>query len=260
MKRQKKHTGKSYLRIIGMLGCLVVFLFAFWNVLDIMGNYQEADETYEEAAEQFAELPPEEAEAAGPELPEIDFEGLREINDDVVGWIYIEGTDVNYPVLQGSDNDQYLFQSYKKKYLTAGSIYIDYRCSDDFSDSHMVVYGHNMKNGTMFGQMDKYKKPEYLGKHPYVYIILPDGSWKKYQVFGAYIADVFGVTFELPMNDGVGLTELRNLIKSENDIEEPPLEPEPGQKLMTLSTCTEDSDDYNRFVISCALVEEGKKE
>lgn len=258
MKRKEKHTGKSYLRITGIMLCLVVFLFALWNVLDIMESYREITETYDEAAEQFtkpAEVVP---EIQGPELPQIDFESLLKVNDDIVGWIYIEGTDVNYPVLQGADNNQYLFQSYKKKYLTAGSIYIDYRCSGDFSDKHMVVYGHNMKNGTMFGQLKKYKDPEYLSKHPYVYIIRTDGSWKKYQVFGAYKADVFGLTYKLPMNDSVDMYKLRGLIKSENQIGQPPAEPSDGQKMLTLSTCTDDSDDYNRFVISCVLVEEGK--
>ena len=258
MKTQKKHTGKSYLRTIGMLLCLAVFLFASWKVLNIMGEYKEAEDTYDEVAEQFTDMTQTQSDVQKQELPEIDFDGLIEINDDVKAWIYIEGTDVNYPVLQGIDNNQYLFQSYKKKYLTAGSIYIDYRCDDDFSDKHTVVYGHNMKNGTMFGQMDKYKTDEYLKEHPYVYIIMPDGTWKKYQVFGAYIADVFGQTFILPANDEVEMYNLRKLIKTENLIKNPPVTPEEGQKIMTLSTCTEDSDDYNRFVISCVLVEEGK--
>ena len=87
---------------------------------------------------------------------------------------------------------------------------------------------------------------------------MPDGTWKKYQVFGAYIADVFGQTFILPANDEVEMYNLRKLIKTENLIKNPPVTPEEGQKIMTLSTCTEDSDDYNRFVISCVLVEEGK--
>lgn len=258
MKTQKKHTGKSYLRTIGMLLCLAVFLFASWKVLNIMGEYKEAEDTYDEVTEQFTDMTQTQSDVQKQELPEIDFDGLIEINDDVKAWIYIEGTDVNYPVLQGIDNNQYLFQSYKKKYLTAGSIYIDYRCDDDFSDKHTVVYGHNMKNGTMFGQMDKYKTDEYLKEHPYVYIIMPDGTWKKYQVFGAYIADVFGQTFILPANDEVEMYNLRKLIKTENLIKNPPVTPEEGQKIMTLSTCTEDSDDYNRFVISCVLVEEGK--
>lgn len=258
MKTQKKHTGKSYLRTIGMLLCLAVFLFASWKVLNIMGEYKEAEDTYDEVTEQFTDMTQTQSDVQKQELPEIDFDGLIEINDDVKAWIYIEGTDVNYPVLQGIDNNQYLFQSYKKKYLTAGSIYIDYRCDDDFSDKHTVVYGHNMKNGTMFGQMDKYKTDEYLKEHPYVYIIMPDGTWKKYQVFGAYIADVFGQTFILPANDEVEMYNLRKLIKNENLIKNPPVTPEEGQKIMTLSTCTEDSDDYNRFVISCVLVEEGK--
>ena len=258
MKTQKKHTGKSYLRTIGMLLCLAVFLFASWKVLNIMGEYKEAEDTYDEVTEQFTDMTQTQSDVQKQELPEIDFDGLIEINDDDKAWIYIEGTDVNYPVLQGIDNNQYLFQSYKKKYLTAGSIYIDYRCDDDFSDKHTVVYGHNMKNGTMFGQMDKYKTDEYLKEHPYVYIIMPDGTWKKYQVFGAYIADVFGQTFILPANDEVEMYNLRKLIKTENLIKNPPVTPEEGQKIMTLSTCTEDSDDYNRFVISCVLVEEGK--
>ena len=184
MKTQKKHTGKSYLRTIGMLLCLAVFLFASWKVLNIMGEYKEAEDTYDEVTEQFTDMTQTQSDVQKQELPEIDFDGLIEINDDVKAWIYIEGTDVNYPVLQGIDNNQYLFQSYKKKYLTAGSIYIDYRCDDDFSDKHTVVYGHNMKNGTMFGQTDKYKTDEYLKEHPYVISLCLMGPGKNIRYSG----------------------------------------------------------------------------
>ena len=111
----------------------------------------------------------------------MDFEGLLAVNDDIIGWIYIENTDISYPVLCGRDNQQYLFQSYEKKYLTAGSIYIDYRCSRDFTDSRTVIYGHNMHNGSMFGKLDKFTKESYMKEHPYVYILLPSGETLKYE-------------------------------------------------------------------------------
>ena len=163
----------------------------------------------------------------------MDFEGLLAVKDDIIGWIYIENTDISYPVLCGRDNQQYLFQSYEKKYLTAGSIYIDYRCSRDFTDSRTVIYGHNMHNGSMFGKLDKFTKESYMKEHPYVYILLPSGETLKYEVKKAYKADVEGKVYDLPSG------EAQN----------------PEDRKLYLSTCTEDSSDTHRFVVECELVE-----
>ena len=233
MKELKKHRGRQFLRIIGIAVCLAVFLFSLYNVISIIQNYREIDRTYDEAAGQFTEIPAQtEEESDGTGVPEVDFEALMEINDDIIGWIFIEDTDISYPLLCGRDNKQYLFQSYEKKYLTAGSIYIDYRCSRDFTDRSTVVYGHNMHNGSMFGKLDKFTKESYMKKHPYVYILLPTGETFKYEVKKAYKADVEGEVYKLPSGEA----------KESED------------RRLFLSTCTEDSSDTQRFVVECELV------
>ena len=239
MEKQKKHSRRAIVRIIGITACLAVFLFALYNMISIIQNYREIDRTYDAATEQFTEIPvpPDIGSQTGGEdntgVPEVDFEGLLAVNDDIIGWIYIENTDSSYPVLCGRDNQQYLFQSYEKKYLTAGSIYIDYRCSRDFTDSRTVIYGHNMHNGSMFGKLDKFTKESYMKKHPYVYILLPSGETLKYEVKKAYKADVEGKVYDLPSG------EAQN----------------PEDRKLYLSTCTEDSSDTQRFVVECDFAE-----
>ena len=232
MKELKKHRGRLFLRIIGIAVCLAVFLFSLFNAVSIIQNYREIDKTYDEAVGQFTEIPMEtSSEEAGEGVPEVDFDALLQVNDDVIGWIYIEDTDISYPLLCGRDNQQYLFQSYEKKYLTAGSIFIDYRCSRDFTDSRMVVYGHNMHNGSMFGKLDKFTKESYMEKHPYVYILLPGGETLKYEVKKTYKADIEGEVYKLPSGDAK----------------------DPEDRKLYLSTCTEDSSDTQRFVVECEL-------
>lgn len=235
MKELKKHRGRHFLRIIGIAVCLAVFLFSLFNMISIIQDYREIDRTYDEAAGQFTEIPSQtsEEESGGIGVPEVDFDALLQVNNDVIGWIYIEGTDISYPLLCGRDNQQYLFQSYEKKYLTAGSIFIDYRCSRDFTDSRMVVYGHNMHNGSMFGKLDKFTKESYMKKHPYVYILLPGGETLKYEVKKTYKADIEGEVYKLPSGEA----------KDSED------------RKLYLSTCTEDSSDTQRFVVECDFAE-----
>ena len=231
MREKQKHSNRQILRIIGIAVCIAVFLFALYNIITIFLNYREIDRTYDEAVRDYTQIPSQEERLNS--IPDVDFEKLISQNDDIIGWIFIEGTDIRYPLLCGRDNQQYLFQSYEKKYLTAGSIYIDYRCSRDFSDSRTVVYGHNMHNGSMFGKLDKFTRKSYMKEHPYVYILLPDGETLKYEVKKAYKADIEGEVYKLPS------AEAKN----------------PDDRKLYLSTCTEDSSDTHRFVVECELVE-----
>ena len=231
MREKQKHSNRQILRIIGIAVCIAVFLFALYNIITIFLNYREIDRTYDEAVRDYTQIPSQEERLNS--IPDVDFEKLISQNDDIIGWIFIEGTDISYPVLCGRDNQQYLFQSYEKKYLTAGSIYIDYRCSRGFSDSRTVVYGHNMHNGSMFGKLDKFTRESYMKEHPYVFILLPDGETLKYEVKKAYKADIEGEVYKLPS------AEAKN----------------PDDRKLYLSTCTEDSSDTQRFVVECELVE-----
>jgi len=112
--------------------------------------------------------------AAAEDVVKIDFEKLLEINEDVVGWIMIEGTNINYPILQSYDNNYYLRRDINRHISKSGSIYMDYR-NDGFSDKNTVLYGHNMKNGTMFAELEKIYSGE-LGNDVKIRVFVPDAS------------------------------------------------------------------------------------
>ena len=252
---------------------LAVFLFSLYRVLHILQGYRTAQAVYDKAAQTYM-LPVErmDGDAQAEEVPpQIDFEGLRAVNRDVIGWIFIEGTDVNYPLLAGADNQQYLFQSYMKKYAVAGSIFLDYRCSRNLSDYHTVIYGHNMKNGMMFGELDAYQKADYLAAHPYVYIIMADGSWNKYRVLACEQVSVESAVYDLPCDTKQKIKALRAQLAQNNgyaageaaaaDAADGALQgaaQSSEAKLLTLSTCTNDSRDDVRFAVHCVLEEMGK--
>lgn len=246
MSEKKAKSGKKQYYTVLMLICIIVFLFALYKVVSILMDYKKIDDYYEKANEDFVEKD-------DGELIAVDFQKLREINEDVVGWIYIAGTDISYPILQGSTNDFYLFRDYEKNYLVAGSIFLDAANAGDFSDSHTIVYGHNMHNGAMFGTLDKFMEEEYKDEHTYINILTPDGIWHKYEIFSSYIAGIDDGTFTVfaenqqAYDDYLDLAREKNLYSSASF-------PENGEKILTLSTCTEDSDDYKRYVIHAKYI------
>ena len=117
---------------------------------------------------------PEKQEEPEEKLPEIDFEGLRAINGDVVAWIQIPGIGVDYPVVQGKDNEHYLHYTFDGKTNKEGSIFLDYRNRADFTDSKVIIYGHNMKDGSMFSNLKKFQDAGFRKEQGRVLLYLPD--------------------------------------------------------------------------------------
>lgn len=269
MKEKKKHgtASSKALKLLTLL-CVLVFLFSLVQVIKIWSAYREAENFYEDAAEKYTQSLGAAglsgagggAGQAGPPVS-ADLDALIEKNEDIIGWIYMEDTVVSYPLLQGPNNYYYLDKTYEKKYLASGSIYLDTENSPDFSDAHSIIFGHNMKNHTMFGDLDMFEDGEYLQEHPYVYLLLPEGRWLKYQIFSVYRAGVEDGTYEVPLNEEedfakfLQLTLDKNLHDSDNlGLPVPTTE----DKVITLSTCTEDSAQLERFVLQAVLVESGE--
>lgn len=246
MEENKKRKAKNSIYTVLMLVCIVVFLFALYNVIKILSDYKEIDNYYEAAQEQFAVV-------EDGILSQVDFAKIRGVNDDVVCWINIKDTNISYPVLKGANNDYYLNRNYEKQYLVAGSIFVDSMNSSDFSDLHTIIYGHNMHNGSMFGKLDKFKSEKYRDEHPNIYLLFPDGKWYKYEIYSYYTADVDDGTFELidestsKYKTFLELTKKKNIYKNTSA-------PADGEKILTLSTCTEDSNDYKRNVLHAKYI------
>ena len=119
----------------------------------------------------------------------INFKKLRKTNDEIVAWIKVPGTNIDYPILQSMEDDSYyLHRDIYGKYKYAGSLFIEYCNSPDFMDRVTLVYGHNMANGSMFADIHKFKDEKFLNKHDEFYVYTDD-SILTYQVVSTYVYD-----------------------------------------------------------------------
>ena len=133
------------------------------------------------------------------EMAAIDLAALREVNEDVVGWIRIPDTKIDYPLMQGEDNDYYLKHTWDGRSNSVGSIFLEHLNSPDLMDYNTIVYGHNMNDGSMFAGLRRYTTQEYWESHPYVYMLTDAGVYR-YEIFASYRADVDSVTYGLSFN------------------------------------------------------------
>lgn len=168
-KKKKKSVKRTAENII--LVCLgFIIIFSGWKAFTISREYKENRETYEKVSEIAM---PEKSGFDG----EIDFKALSEVNPDIVGWIYYEDTLINYPIVQGSDNDYYLHITFEQSWAIAGTLFVDAVTEKPFKQFNTIVYGHHMKDGSMFGDFVKLKDKKYCEKHPQLELITPEGKY-----------------------------------------------------------------------------------
>lgn len=176
---------------------------------------------------------------------------LKERNSDTVGWIKFDYPDISYPVMQAKDNDYYLRRSFSGEKKTAGSIFMDAINHGDFQDAHTIIYGHNMRDLTMFGQLKYYKDEDFYEGNEY-FTIYTDGATYLYQIFSYYDvperSDIYTVWYTTDENFEAAVLEMKE--RSYYDTE---VEVTGEDKIITLSTC---STEGNRFVIHAKRVAE----
>ena len=264
MSRQNSKKPKKKGDIVLTLALIVavaVFCFAAYNLFHIYTEYKKGTDEYNNI-EQMAvtERDPESTEEAsdteqGPQPPfDVDFAALQGVNPDVVGWIYIEALDgISYPVVQGTDNEEYLHTTYENNYNFAGTIFIDYENSRDFSDCNTLVYGHNMKNGSMFGQLKKFSEDQTTyEKSKYFWIFTPEKDYR-YEIISAYTTGVNSDTYTLFKGPGDEFQEYLDTIKGYSEIETDDTELTIKDRIVTLSTCT--GNDATRYVVQGRLAD-----
>ena len=193
-----------------LLLLLGMFLFFAWKTVSTLATYRESSQSYDALEQYVSYAPPteqttvptqatQETEEPQPTQqteqtqpaddivwPQVDFEALREINPDIVGWLFIENTIINYPVVQGKDNDYYLNHLFDGKYNKSGCIFLDANCASDFSDQHSIIYGHNMRDGAMFAELLEYANQDYYDAHPRALLVTPDDRFE-IKLFSGYV-------------------------------------------------------------------------
>lgn len=191
MKDKKWKGNRIYQIIVSVL--VIVILFSGFGIVRDYLEARRSREEYERLAqlaqteESEAKLP-EETETAPEEKPyesPIDFAALSGINSDIVGWITIPDTQIDYPIVQCEDNDKYLKTGFEGEKNKAGAIFLDFESDSDFMGRNSVIYGHNMKNGTMFKDIVKYKDKDYFDAHRTILLYTPERTIRL-KVLSAY--------------------------------------------------------------------------
>ncbi|MCR5421571.1 MAG: class B sortase [Lachnospiraceae bacterium] len=181
-----------------------------------------------------------------PEM-EIDHSGLRKVNGDYIGWIYVGAADISYPVVQGKDNEYYLHNTFEKEANFAGCIFIDCEDKADMTMYNTFFYGHAMKNGTMFGNLRKLRKDPGLVKNdPYIYVYLEDGIYR-YRIYSYYIDNKDSEMYY--SSDTV--KEYRRYIRNALDKSMAQCEeiPDEERNSVTLVTCQGNGSQKQRFFV-----------
>ena len=179
--------------------------------------------------------PPEDA----PKPLTVDFEKLRGINDDLVCWIMIPAVDISYPVLQGDDNEYYLHRDINKDYLFAGSIFMDAFNSPSFYNYNTIIYGHNMRDGSMFARLKDFTDYETYEKCRYFWILTPEANYL-YEICSVHSAASGSETFTLRFADYEKYRQWQDKMLSLSEIATGTTL-EYQDRIVTLSTCTENS-------------------
>ena len=234
--------------------CICVFIYSSYRLVNIYLEYRRGSVEYNEIRNEVeVENRVENQDAdKGIALPiNIDFKKLEKINKDIVGWIYIEASPkINYPILKGMDNDFYLRRTYKKTKNIAGSIFIDYRNTGDFMDYNTIIYGHNMKNSTMFSRLEELKKnPKETLKKPYIWVITPKNVMV-YKIFSIHEEPAISDTYNIIKSKDdeyykyARAEAIKNRVSGLNNDAN-------GSRIITLSTCTD--NDKVRMVVQARL-------
>lgn len=267
----RSHTkAETYYRFIRVL--MIVMVIAFLIVAGILvktlHRYQTEKKTDEEAGQTYtqtvyAQLPKTRDNNQCPLT--VNFEALKKVNEEIVAWIYCEDTVINYPVCRADNDEYYLTHAYNKKSKTSGSIFLETANRADCTDANLILYGHHMKNKTMFATLLDWAEQSYYEEHPYMWLLTPQATYRV-DLFSGYRTDAFSDTYTVFQGYAPQLAtyltqawEKSNftakLADLERAIEEDDLT---DKKFIVMSTC-DYSFENARYVLHGYLVETEKR-
>lgn len=197
-----------------------------------------------EASQQ--ELLPEEAAP----LASIDLEALRAVNEDVVGWIVIPGTELSYPLVQGENNQYYLSHNWKRMPSVGGAVFLEATNDREMSGFHAIIYAHEMRNDSMFGVLKYYRDLDFWREHSSIYLAIGNNICC-YDIFSAQKVGIKEIIYRLDLEES-HLEEEFLQYCIDNSVIDTGVVPKAGGQILTLSTCA-GADRVNRWVVHAVL-------
>lgn len=230
--------------------CLVgIILVSGYKIGKTMWDYQVAKSAYTNISEKTAKVDPKQFTGV------VDWKALKKVNPDVQGWLYQKDTVINYPVVQGTDNDTYLHTRFDKQWSGGGTLFVDYRMEKDFKGFNSIIYGHHMKDGSMFRSIRGYTKEEgYYDKHKTLELATPHGNYHLV-VFSAFITKATDEnTYKMTYDEAEKQAYIdRAWEQSELPITRDSVDVTKSDRLVTLSTCAYDYEEA-RYIVMCKMV------
>ena len=227
LRKTIKIVDKSIDRIV-LIVSLLFFLICIYAMIDAVMVYYNAND------QSVLKFKPHGKEDAAV---------LRELSEDAVAWLTVSDTNIDYPVMQGKTNSEYLNKDPYGDYSLSGSIFLDSRCDGGFKDAYSLLYGHHMDYGTMFGALDEFIKPDYFSAHRTGTLITVGGDVYKITFFAAIKAPADeDIIFDPPNTTN---EELLDYLKSKATIYE---EPQDRTQIIALSTC-QSAENIERMLI-----------
>lgn len=261
----KKLLENKAFRLVVLLICVLVIIYESIGLYRDKKEYEIADTEYEKLLDEAVVLPADEETEPAPGSDEkprdypnlfIDFSLLESINSDFVGWLYFPYFGISYPVVQETEVDEYLKKTFDGTHNSSGCLFTDILSTPDFTGLHDIIFGHNMRNGSMFGKLKTLNQSEdrdMIKEDPYLYIYTRDNVYK-YEVFAYYITTVGSESYSVVSTDSE-YDEFLNYI-STNSIYPMPdsLDLSSHPSILTLSTCS-GRESKRRFVIHTAKID-----
>lgn len=219
--------------------CTITFLFCAWKLGQYLFAYHQADQEYQEIRK---------VGNTGNDRKEIDFDGLRKMNSDTIGWIYMEGTEIDYPIVISHDNNEYLSRTFQGTSNRSGAIFMDKNCDKEFASDNSVIYGHHMRDGSMFADLLKFREQSFINEENDVILYTPERTIPL-KVIASYAAK--GST-KIPImfsDEGEKEDYIAEILKK-SDVSAGVSEADRKKigKLYTFITCSYEEEDNRTFV------------
>ncbi len=250
-KQGNNNKKNNIILVLVLVAAGIVIAVALYNIIGIKSEDIANSQDYASLQSYTTDAEGANSAAAEGSLKSMDFKKLKELNQDITGWITIPGTTIDYPLVQ-KDNYYYLNKNALKNDNRGGAIFIDETNAGDFTDENTIIYGHNMNDGSMFAPLHKYESEEFLKANNQVIITTPANTYK-YKIFAAYDTSDISDTYTTAFNEGEYakyLEKMKSYAPYATDVAV-----SADKNIITLSTCIKDQDT-RRYVIQAVLEEQ----
>jgi len=243
--RKKKKKKAGIFSTIILVVALAVFCFSAFQLFKILKGYHDGRSEYDKVRK----LAVEEKKGEEEDQFSVNFDELMKMNPDTIGWIrfHPEPSQISYPIVKGKDNSEYLKKTFSANENTLGAIFLNVDNNADFMDKNTIIYGHRMKDGSMFRHLQDYEEKSFWESNPYFYIYTPDGREITYHIYSAGQVEDTSDTYLTSFESEEAYQSFLNMTK-EASLYDTGVELNAQSAIVTLSTCTSASDNH-RFVV-----------